>query len=102
MKEIVNRDYHVIIEPKSLGDCGVMRFPDRHIEPDEEKRNQRYEEMCEEIARQVKRHIDGVGYVAVVWDSREVCSFCGYDWEVDENGVPLCCEKAVEEYKEEE
>ena len=25
------------------------------------------------------------------------CSFCGYRWELDENGDPACCQKAQDE-----
>jgi hypothetical protein len=31
-------------------------------------------------------------------DYEEQCSHCGYVWELDREGVPLCCEKAVAEH----
>lgn len=27
------------------------------------------------------------------------CSFCGSDWEVDLKGIPVCCDKAIEEHE---
>lgn len=30
------------------------------------------------------------------------CSFCGYKWETDEHGEPLCCSKAQEEWKQQQ
>lgn len=36
-------------------------------------------------------------------DVREVykdrCSHCGYEWEVDDAGVPVCCQKAIDEHE---
>ena len=31
---------------------------------------------------------------------KDQCSFCGYEWEVDEVGTPLCCDKAITEWTE--
>lgn len=31
---------------------------------------------------------------------KDVCSFCGEEWDVDEEG-PCCCTKAVEEWQKE-
>jgi len=30
----------------------------------------------------------------------ERCSFCGYQWEEEENGQPYCCDLAIEEWME--
>ncbi len=31
---------------------------------------------------------------------KDVCTHCGYEWEEDESGLPLCCDKAQVEYEE--
>jgi len=31
---------------------------------------------------------------------QDICSYCGSDWNEDENGLPLCCDQAEKEYKE--
>lgn len=28
---------------------------------------------------------------------QDQCSFCGSEWELDENDIPVCCEKAIVE-----
>lgn len=30
------------------------------------------------------------------------CEYCLYHWEVDENGCPVCCQKAMDEWEEHE
>ncbi|MFD5663404.1 hypothetical protein ACFWIK_00645 [Streptomyces anthocyanicus] len=74
--------------------------------------------LLDEIERAVKRHVDGVHQVLPRWDSRDVCSHCGCGWEVltaadvakgghavvDEHstvGEPVCCEKAIDEFRAE-
>jgi ppGpp synthetase/RelA/SpoT-type nucleotidyltranferase len=65
-------------------------------------------DACEEIASQIKRHVDDVEGVSVVCDTNHNCSHCGYNWEVSENdkdpefpkGTPLCCEAAIKEFEE--
>ena len=51
----------------------------------------------------IKRHVDGVGWIGIVWDSRDVCEFCNRNWEVSEEpgegGLPLCYGKAHEEWE---
>ena len=27
------------------------------------------------------------------------CSHCGYTWELDDEGVPVCCDKAITEHE---
>ena len=38
----------------------------------------------------------------VIRDKAIVCEHCGYDWEVDDDGCPACCDKAVEEWESEQ
>lgn len=54
---------------------------------------------CEEIVEQIKRHVDNVHSVSLEYDTDITCSHCGYGWEEEMDGEPLCCDKAVEEFK---
>ena len=56
--------------------------------------------LCDEIKRDVQRHVDGVSQVSVEWDSKTICSDCGLEWEEDESGIPVCCKKAIQEWKD--
>jgi hypothetical protein len=35
----------------------------------------------------------------VVRQHEDQCSHCGYLWEVDAEGMPVCCEKAIVEFE---
>jgi len=65
-KEVVG--YHVEVEPTRLGYFGGIYLSDSTIEPDEAKRLQLYKERCEDIAREIERHVDNVGSAVVVPD----------------------------------
>ena len=106
MKKIRKFDWRVEVWPKGLGNFGCISISDYAIEPDEEKRNERYRMLCEEIKEQIERHVDNVGSVYVICDTEEVCEFCGLGWEEadgldpdEPKGIPLCCNKAQEEWK---
>ena len=51
------------------------------------------------VMREIKKHVDDIAGVSYRRDIKECCSHCGYGWEVDEDGSPLCCNKAIEEWK---
>lgn len=57
-----------------------------------------YERACNQIVRDVKRHIDDVSQVGAYWDVVYVCSHCGYGWYEDEDGCPACCDPAQYEW----
>ena len=52
-----------------------------------------------DIVDQVKRHIDGYTDVYYDYDASDICSFCRNEWEEDEDGCPVCCQKAVDEWE---
>lgn len=55
-------------------------------------------EVCEEIVKQIRRHIDNVQSISTVYDQRAVCSFCGAPWTEDGNGYNGgCCDKDIEQ-----
>ena len=54
---------------------------------------------CEDITNQVNRHVDGHIEVYQEHDSGEICSFCESEWEEENDGCPVCCQKAVDEWE---
>lgn len=86
MKKIIKTDIHLRVDP---GPYYIGNPSEETIETD-----------CEDIKRQMKRHVDGYQYCGVNWTDLEVCSFCGEEWEEDEEG-PLCCKRAVKEWEKE-
>ena len=53
------------------------------------------EDMCKEI----KRHVNGGERPYVHREIRDICTFCRREWEEEDDGCPLCCDMAVEEWK---
>lgn len=114
MKKTSRDDFRVVITPRRLGDFGWMSMSDRMASSDPE-RDMR--ERCEEIAAEVKRHVDNVDGIEVTFTETHTCSHCGYGWEVltadeaadascqqDEQSVegePVCCDKAIAEFRTE-
>lgn len=43
------------------------------------------------------RSMDWV-HLNVVREYEEQCSHCGYLWETDDDGVPVCCQTAMDEH----
>lgn len=54
--------------------------------------------IAQDISSQIKRHVDDVQSAHPDWDSKEICTDCNYEWEVDNEGRPVCCEKAQKEW----
>jgi len=80
-KKIVGHEnFRVIVEPCRLGDFGVVSVSDSLLFPDEAVRSQQYQERCNEIVNQIKRHVDAVGSIRIESDARLVCEFCGAEW----------------------
>lgn len=60
------------------------------------------------IVEQIKRHIDDVEDVSVVYETEHYCTFCDSVWEVFEEGdadgnpvgMPVCCNKAMVEWED--
>jgi len=64
-----------------------------------EKNHPANAKTCNDLEKSILRHCDDVDSISVEWDSVYVCSDCGWTWEVDENGEPMCCQKAADEWK---
>ncbi len=78
-------------------DCPhVVVYPDSRWSTPEERH-------AEDIKDQIKRHVDGLGYVAVEFDIEETCEFCGGIWDQPtdvHNGG--CCDEDAENMPDEE
>lgn len=44
------------------------------------------------------RSMDGVS-LEVIREYEDQCSHCDYTWEEDEDGVPVCCQEAIDEHE---
>ena len=60
----------------------------RLIDSDEE-----WEKAMEDIERQIKRHVDGLGSVRIVRIHEDVCEYCGSPWTEDSKYYNECCDK---------
>jgi hypothetical protein len=97
-KVIKKSNFRVVVEPKRLGDYGGIRTSDSFLrKPDQIEKD--YQRRCDEIAEEIKRHVDNVGSVEVNYDTEEVCGHCQREWEVDDEGCPTCCDKAIQEFE---
>jgi hypothetical protein len=54
---------------------------------------------CERVRDSIARHVDNVEQVAVCYKTETVCSFCGRDWESEDDECPVCCDVAVKEWE---
>lgn len=93
-------NFRVVVEPRSLGNLGIIRTSDSFLYPTAEGRAKAYEERCQDIAEQIKRHVDEVGYITIESDREAVCEHCGADWteeSADYNGG--CCSKDEEAHE---
>jgi len=89
MKVTRKHNYRVMIEPK--GYAGYMSVS-------QDDRDSYDLIQCRQIEEQVGRHVDNVYRTTIDYDVEERCSHCKHYWSEDENGVPECCDTAIEEY----
>lgn len=101
MKIIKKSNFRVVVEPRALGNFGAtIRVSDSFFHKTPESIEKGYMDRCREIADQIKRHVDETGSVDIEFDTTAICSHCGHEWEVDETGLPQCCQKAQSEFEE--
>ena len=55
-------------------------------------------EVLESVKHEIKRHVDDVGSMVIMYETREYCEHCNMDWDVDEDGYPWCCTDAQDEW----
>ena len=86
-KKVVKSNYRVVVYPEKV----ISAWRD-----DEEERT------CKEIKEQILRHVDGIAHrnpqVFIEFDGEQVCEFCERPWETADDGYPLCCDDAIEEW----
>lgn len=78
-------------------------------EKTEEEKRKLFQRDADDVKAQIERYVDGINNISVVWDTDETCSYCGYNWEVNEDendkdyklGQPVCCDKAMDEWDRE-
>jgi rubrerythrin len=58
------------------------------------------EALIQSIEKQIKRHVDGISQVVVKHDEEYQCEYCHRFWEEDDDGCPICCNRAVDEWEE--
>lgn len=58
--------FHIVVEPRSLGNLGAVHIPDSWCGTDQEDIDRRYRERCEEIIEEIKRHCNNVGSCSIV------------------------------------
>lgn len=101
MAKIIRKsNFRVVVEPKRLGDFGMIKISDDHFGQTPDRIEKDYMARCKEIVDQIKRHVDEVDRIDIDFDTEEFCSHCNYGWELDENDVPLCCDEAIAEHEQ--
>lgn len=74
-------NFRVVIYPRGLGNFGFMSVGDRTVTGGDPAISERmYRDRCNDIAEQVRRHVDEVGSVDVEFDTQDVCEHCGREW----------------------
>ena len=58
------------------------------------------EQEAKDLTEFLKDHRSRDAYqINIVREYKNVCEFCGADEERDTDGTPVCCDKAIEEFK---
>lgn len=81
-KKLLKTNIRVEVKPRAPGDFGFISISGIA------RQEQETIKECEEIAAQIRRHVDGLPYrgdkgVFVEWDREPVCSYCGLAWSED-------------------
>jgi rubrerythrin len=56
------------------------------------------EDAAKRMLKDIERHID-MKDATVIHDEDWICEFCKSSWEEEDDGCPLCCQKAVDEWE---
>lgn len=97
MGKIINKqNFRVEAYPRMPGNFGAIRIGGVTRSVAET------EALCESIARDINRHVDGLESVYVAWDDYPECEHCGSRWTEDHdrhNGG--CCAKDCDVFESE-
>ncbi len=89
MKKIEKVDFRVVVEPRTS-----LLFSRKT----EEEQDAELQSSCEEILDGIKRHVDDISCPRILFDELITCTHCGYNWEEDKSGRPVCCDEAMKEF----
>lgn len=98
-------NFRVVVEPKGMGNFGFASMGVGLLynlrDPKEVKRLERDEEdRCNDIASEIKRHVDYVSSVSVEFDQDSVCEHCGSKWTEESTTYNGGCCAADEDAEE--
>jgi len=75
--------YYVLVEPNL---SYVYGTPEEKLEL--------AKRICEGMVEDINRHVDDVGWVAVLSEADDVCEYCGRAWTEDSNDFNGgCCDR---------
>ncbi|WP_353265838.1 hypothetical protein [Gemmatimonas sp.] len=84
MREQKVTGYRIDVQPRGLGDFGFASVGTGLLYGHGEDARQRIlrdeKERCDDIAQDIRRHVDNVRRVTVEEETEAVCSFCGHAW----------------------
>lgn len=82
-------------------ECDVSQGMSWYRGRDVESQAKQMESLVSEFNDFVRDHrsMDWVN-LSVIREFSDVCSFCKCEWEIDDDGVPMCCQKAIQEHNE--
>ena len=63
-------NFRIEVYPRRLGDYGCLVVPDNYFRGGE-RIEEDYQQRCEEMIADMKRHVDNFGSAEVVWDEEE-------------------------------
>lgn len=87
-KVVKHENFRVVVYPRDPGDFGYAQVSGPARTEAEERR------LCDEIMRNIRRHVDGIGHVYSTSDRIECCQHCGSQWtEKNEIYNGGCCAK---------
>lgn len=92
-KKTAQMNFRVVIDPAGLGQFGSISMPDEMFCTGEEDRQRKYQERCESILQDVKRHVDYAGHAYIESDDASVCEHCGSHWTEESDAYNGgCCD----------
>jgi len=70
----------------------------RQLKEEFHPHNQR---TCEDVVKEINRHVDGIDNVYIEKEFHLECPYCHLGWEDDDDGSPMCCQRAWDDWAKE-
>lgn len=105
-KKLGTKDnFRVVVDIRDMGDfgsvsAGVGLFYNLRDQAEIERLARDRMARCEEIAKDIKRHVDNVRHCSVEFDQEHVCEHCGAAWTEESDTYNGGCCSADEEAEE--